>query len=247
MGRAHIGTMGWSYRFWTGNLYPEDHKPDEFLSDYSRHFDTVEVDSTFYRIPNKDTIMKWHDQTPPEFIFSAKFPRAITHEKMLRNCERELTRFLDSVSLLKSKIGPLLMQFPPWFGPDNLLVLDEFLTGLPEEHRFVVEMRNREILNDKLYSVLKDNGVALAIVDPFMVTNKEVTSDFIYIRWEGNRREVKGILGKVEVDRKSEIEKWAENITMFLDTSVEVFGYFSKYYSGYPPNDAKQLLRYILN
>ena len=85
--KVHIGTMGWSYNFWTGNFYPKDLAPENFLSEYAKHFDTVEVDNTFYRIPSKDTVEKWRDQTPPNFLFSAKFPRRITHEKMLRDCE----------------------------------------------------------------------------------------------------------------------------------------------------------------
>lgn len=90
IGKVHIGTMGWSYTFWLGKLYPKECKPEQFLSQYSKHFDTVEVNSTFYRIPYKSTVTKWRDQTPAEFIFSAKFPRVITHEKMLRNCEKRV-------------------------------------------------------------------------------------------------------------------------------------------------------------
>ena len=118
--KVHIGTMGWSYDFWTGNFYPEDTKPDSFLSEYAKHFHTVEVDNTFYRIPNKDTVIKWREQTPPDFLFSAKFPRRITHEKMLRDCEDSAKFFLERISLLEDKLGPLLLQFPYAFKLEHI-------------------------------------------------------------------------------------------------------------------------------
>ena len=102
------------------------------------------------------------------------------------------------------------------------------------------------MLDDELYSLLRENGVALALVDqPFMPMLQTVTADFTYIRWEGDRRKVKGTLGKVEVDRENDIRVWAEKVKKFLDDSVEVFGYFSKYYSGHPPTDAIHLLKFL--
>jgi uncharacterized protein YecE (DUF72 family) len=122
-------------------------------------------------------------------------------------------------------------------------LLRDFLQNLPKKHRYVVEVRNRKLLNDVFYSVLRDNNVVLAWVDsPFMPQISEVTSDFIYIRWIGNRRHVKGTLGRIEVDRKAQIKAWADKITPFLEQETEVFGYFSKYYSGHSPSDAKNLL-----
>jgi uncharacterized protein YecE (DUF72 family) len=117
---------------------------------------------------------------------------------------------------------------------------------LPKNHRYVVEVRNRKLLNEGFYSVLRDNNVVLAWVDsPFMPHISEVTSDFIYVRWEGDRRRVKGTLGKIEVDKKPQIDAWAEKLKPFLEEGTEVFGYFSKYYSGYSPSDAKELLGLI--
>ena len=90
--------MGWSYNFWAGNFYPEGLKAEEFLTEYAKHFKTVEVDSTFYRTPYESTVVKWKKQTPDDFIFSLKFPKVITHEKMLRNCEENVTYFMNRVS-----------------------------------------------------------------------------------------------------------------------------------------------------
>ncbi len=106
-----------------------------------------------------------------------------------------------------------------------------------------VEVRNKELLGKKLYSLLREANAALVLVDePLVQPMEEITADFVYIRWEGERRKVKGTLGKVEVDRTEDTRKWAEKIQKFLDQPIEVFGYFSKYYSGYPPADVKQLL-----
>ena len=106
-----------------------------------------------------------------------------------------------------------------------------------------MEVRNRKLLNESLYSVLRDNNVVLAWVDtPFMPEISEETSDFIYIRWEGDRRKVNGTLSKREVDKTEKIKAWADKIKPFLEKQTEVYGYFSKYYTGYPIADANDLL-----
>jgi len=246
MDKLHIGTMGWSYDFWVGNFYPEGLAREKFLSEYSKHFNTVEVDRTFYGLPFKETILKWKDQIPEDFIFSVKFPRLITHEKMLKNCEEDVKRFIARISLLQGKLGPLLVQLPSKFKPDNIPQLEDFLTKLPKGFHFVVELRNKKLLQDEVYVILKKNGVALALVDhPFMPDIEQITADFVYVRFEGDRRKVKGTLGRVEIDKTNDVRRWAEKIRKFLDHSAEVFGYFSKYYSGNPPTDAKQLLGFL--
>lgn len=246
MSKVHIGTMGWSYSFWTGKLYPTGCKPEEYLTEYSKHFDTVEVDSTFYRIPYKRTVAKWRTQTQPGFIFSAKFPQAITHEKLLVDCEEEVERFLWSISLLKEKAGPLLLQLPPSFKQANTPALKDFLKNMPRGHRVATEFRNREMMSPEVYSILRDNRVSLVFTDhPLPQVTEEVTGDFIYIRCEGDRRKVGGASGRIEVDRTSDIKNLADKITAYTDKSMEVFVYFSKYYSGYPPYDAEQLIRFL--
>jgi uncharacterized protein YecE (DUF72 family) len=242
--KVHIGTMGWSYGFWTGSFYPAGQKPEDYLAEYSKHFDTVEIDNTFYRIPYKSSVAKWRDETPARFIFSAKFPRIVTHVKMLKNCEEEVHEFVERMKQLQDKLGPLLLQFPPKFGIKDISLLKDFLPSLPKGYRFALEVRNKGLLSEKLYSLLKENKVALALLDsPAIPPIEEVTADFVYIRWEGDRKKLDGTLGKVEVDRREDIKKWASKIRQLLDLSVEVFGYFSKFYSGYPPSDAKELLK----
>jgi uncharacterized protein YecE (DUF72 family) len=240
MNSLHVGTMGWSYGFWAGNFYPRGLRPTEFLAEYSKHFGTVEVNNTFYRVPSESTLLKWKEQTPKDFLFSAKFPQVITHRKMLKDCKPETQFFIERISVLQEKVGPLLLQFPPLFGPKEATLLGDFLTNLPKKYRYAVEVRNKKLLGDGLFSLLKENRVALAI-NPLMPEIEQITTDFAYIRWEGDRRKVNGTLGRVEADRTDDIKKWAAKISKFLVETKEVFGYFSKYYSGHPPTDARQL------
>jgi uncharacterized protein YecE (DUF72 family) len=246
MSKLHVGTMGWSHGFWKGSFYPEGLMSKEFLAYYARQFSTVEVDSTFYRIPRTQSVADWKAQTPDDFMFSLKFPQVITHVKMLKDCEEETKVFLERVTLLGEKLGALLLQFSYTFGTKQFPLLRDFLPTLPRKHRYVVEVRNRKLLNHDFYSVLRDHNVALAWADsPFMPQINEATSDFIYVRWVGDRRRVKGTLGRIEVDRKPQINAWAEKLKPFLEEQTAVFGYFSKYYSGYSPSDAQELLDII--
>ncbi len=243
MKRFHIGTMGWSYDFWKGNFYSEGAK--DLLEEYAKNFDSVEMDSTFYRIPSRNTVMKWKEEVPDNFIFSAKFPRKITHIKMLSDCREELDVFLEHMSLLGDKLGPMLLQLPPSFKPEKAEILKDFLSVLPDGYRYAVEIRNKKWLNEEFYDILRNEAVALALIDhPWMPEMNTITADFTYIRWEGDRNKVNGRLGKIERDRSGEIKEWGMKIRDFLDT-VEVYGYFSKTYSGFPPQDVRMLLENI--
>jgi uncharacterized protein YecE (DUF72 family) len=240
----HVGTMGWSYDFWKGSFYPEKLSSNEFLTYYASKIGTVEVDSTFYRIPREQTMLSWKEQTPKDFVFSLKFPQVITHVKMLMNAEDETRFFLERAELLEEKLGPLLLQFPFSFGAKNMPFLEKFLRRLPKTHRYVVEVRNNKLLDNVFYSLLKANNVALAWVDSAtMPLVTEVASDFLYVRWEGDRKTVNGTLGKTEFNRADDTKAWAEKLKPFLDGGIEVFGYFSKYYSGNPTLDIQNFLR----
>jgi len=240
MRNVHVGTMGWSYDFWKGSFYPENLDSSKFLAYYSSKFDTVEVDYTFYRIPRKETVTSWKEQTPKGFVFSLKFPRVITHFNMLKDCEEETRVFLERAELLQEKLGALLLQFPFSFRAERVPLLKEFLENLPKKHRYVVEVRNKQLLNENLYSLLKDNHVALAWVDSVsMRLTTEVTSNFLYARWEGDRKKVNGTLGKTEIDRTKNTNQWTKKLKPFINMQTEVFGYFSKYYSGNPTGDAQ--------
>ncbi len=241
MQSIHLGTIGWSYNFWKGKFYTQKTHAKDYLAYYSTQFNTVEADSTFYRIPTTQTVVNWKQQTPKNFQFSLKFPQVITHIKMLKDCQNETSVFLDRASLLEEKLGPLLLQFPPNFGIEHLPILNIFLEKLPKRHRYVVEVRNNSWLNEEFYSSLKANKTALAWTDrPLMAQISEITADFLYFRWEGDRKKVNGTMGKIEVDRTEDLELVSGSIKPF-ESKMEVFGYFGKYFSGYPPSDVANL------
>src|SRR4030067_3719780 len=246
MDKVHVGTMGWSYNFWRGTFYPSEMRSSEFLNEYSKHFDTVEVDNTFYRIPSMETLENWKKQTPAGFLFSAKFPQNITHRRMLKDCEQDVQFFIERISMFQDKLGPLLLQLPPVFGRKQFDLLRDFLPLLPKKYRCAVEVRNKQLLGSDLFALLRENGVAVTVVvSPFMPEVAELTADFVYVRWEGDRKRGQGELGRVEVDRTNETKKWAGKINGFLEKVGEVFGYFSKYHSGNPPADARQLMEFL--
>jgi len=242
----HVGTMGWSYGFWKGSFYPSDLTSEDFLSFYSKRFDTVEVDSTFYRIPRVQTVIDWKRQAPENFLFSLKFPKKVTHLKMLRDCQEETSVFLERASLLEEKLGAFLLQFPPMFGQEHLPLLRSYLRTLPEGNRYAVEVRNKVLFNDELYALLKEHNVALVWVDATKsLLSTEVTADFLYIRWEGDRKTVSGTIGKREIDRSEQIQQWGDILKALLKRGKPILGYYSKYYSGFPPSDVEDLLKCI--
>ena len=246
MKQLHLGTIGWSYDFWKGNFYPQKTISKDFLGFYSSRFDTVEVDNTFYRIPPSQAVINWKNQTPDGFVFSLKFPRVITHIKMLKDCKAETHLFLERAKLLEQKLGPLLLQFPQNFGVEHFADLAGFLAELPKLNRYVVEVRDKRFFNKEFYTLLRANRVALAWVDsPNIPTIEQVTAEFLYFRWEGDRKKINGTLGKIEADQKDGLGCWAEKLKVNLNKNKEIFGYFGKYYSGYPPSDIEFLLGLI--
>jgi uncharacterized protein YecE (DUF72 family) len=241
MAKLNLGTIGWSYDFWKGPFYPEKTASKNFLAYYSSQFSTVEVDSTFYRIPSEKTVQNWRLQVPDGFCFALKFPQLITHIKALRDCERDTAVFLSRAELLGDKLGPMLLQFPPNFTASRMPDLADYLKKLPKQHRYVVEVRNKSWQTKEFAALLRENEVALAGTEKLGTEIGEATADFLYMRWEGDRKAVNGLKGEIEVDRKADLQAWAEKLKPYLDRGMELFGYFGKYYSGLPPSDAKTL------
>jgi uncharacterized protein YecE (DUF72 family) len=237
--------MGWSYSFWLNNFYSANTKPEKFLEEYSKHFDTVEVNSSFYRVPSVSVLENWKNQALADFLFSVKVPKKVTHEKFAKESFDYLDYFLGNVASLGSKLGPLLFQFPPSFKSDSFDALKNLVSVLPKKYRYSMEVRNQSWFEDRFYDLLGENRIALVMNDsPWLHKLEKVTADFVYFRWEGNRKQIVGTKGTVEKDRTEEIQELAKKIRSFPD-ETEVFGYFSKYFSGHPPTDAKLLLEYL--
>lgn len=246
MEKLYLGTIGFSYSFWRGKFYPNKTASKDYLAYYSSKFNTVEVDSAFYRIPTEQTILNWKKQVPEGFLFSFKFPQVITHVKMLRDCQYDTEVFLNRIKLLRTHLGALLLQFPPNFGVEHLHDLEDYLHKLPKQHRYAIEVRNKSWLNQDFYQILRAINAGLVWADSHIMAEiSEVTADFLYVRWEGDRKKVNGTLGNIEADRKEDLKLVAEKIRPFITKQIEIFGYFGKYYSGYPPSDIVNLKNHL--
>ncbi len=256
---VRLGTCSWSTRDWVGSIYSADTKAADYIAEYARRFNTVEIDSTFYGTPRLSTVEGWRDRTPPEFIFSAKAPQGITHEKFLAGCERELAEFLQTMDVLDSRLGPIVFQFP-YFARKRQVTQDDFLArlapflrNLPKDgHRYVVEVRNKAWLNRRLTDLLGEQDVTLALIDhPWMHRPEQLAridgtaaGGFAYIRWLGDRYAIEKITktwGSHVYDRKADLENWVPIIRKTLENRTPVFGYINSHYSGYAPGDVELL------
>ncbi|CAA9337107.1 MAG: FIG003003: hypothetical protein [uncultured Gemmatimonadetes bacterium] len=246
-----IGTQGWNYTAWVGPFYPEGTKPLEFLRTYAQAFSTVEVDSTFYAIPPAKSVRGWAQRTPDGFLFALKMPQEVTHERRLRDAEAATDEFLDRARELGPKLGPVLVQMGPDFGPDEFAALERFVERLPRDVRFAVEVRQSRWMADavlpRLLSLLESHGAALALSDGKWIPRETMTelaaaptADFHYIRWMGPNRDIVEY-SHLQFDRSGEIRSWAEVLKTIAGRGVSVFGYFNNHFAGHSPANAREL------
>jgi uncharacterized protein YecE (DUF72 family) len=233
-----IGTSTWSQKDWVGNFYPPNTKPSDFLLEYSKRFPTVEIDSTFYAIPRASVVESWYEKTPPDFVFSAKIPKIITHEQLLRESSDTLRVFLNTISGLKEKLGALLIQLPPDFAAtlESVEVMKTFLHSLPtSEFRFALEVRHASWLKEKFFDRLRLTGVALTLTDLPVMTGIQVrTASFMYVRWLGDRRLLSEPFTKLEIDKTADMRAWAKRLRQ--QEGDLLFGYFNNHYAGHSPS-----------
>jgi uncharacterized protein YecE (DUF72 family) len=224
----------------------------EYLTYYATKFDTVEVDSTFYRTPKLSTVQGWEKKTPKGFVFAAKIPQIITHEKVLIDCESEMTEFLRAMDALGEKLGPLLFQFgyfnrKAFVGVNDFLArLVPFLKTVPKDQKFAVEIRNKNWLVPQFVEALRERGVALALIDQVWMPRPAqwfdsldpITTDFTYARWLGDRKGIElqtKVWDKTIVDRRGELSEWAEILGKVHKRKIQIFAYANNHYAGYGP------------
>jgi len=260
MADIRVGTSAFTAAGWEHSFYPEGMKPAEYLSYYATKFNTVEVDSTFYRTPALSTVKGWYAKTPPGFVFAANVPQVITHEKMLVDCDAEFKQFVDAMDLLGEKLGPLLLQFGYFnkaaFRSVNefLARLRPFLANLPKDHKFTVEIRNKNWLVPQFVEALRERGVALALIDqswmpaPAQWFEKfdPTTSNFTYVRWLGDRKGIEQqtkVWEKLIVDREQELTAWARLLEKVYKQNVPIYAYANNHYAGYGPATVEMFRR----
>ena len=230
-----IGTSGWSYAHWRRVFYPESMASNRWLTYYMRYFDTVEVNNSFYKLPNESTFVKWRSEVTPDFLFAVKANRFITHMKKLKNVDDALTVFVERVSNLRRNLGPILFQLPP-----NLKVdarrLSDFLSQLPPRRRYAVEFRNATWLTDEVTQALADRKVAFCIHDLFgEPCPQHVTAPFAYFRFHGHDERYGGSYPK------KILKEYAQEMVTLLGKGKDVYAYFNNDAFGYALKDAVAL------
>jgi len=254
-GKFFIGTSGWVYSHWDGVFYPENLPSKDKLKYFSQHFNTAEINYSFYHLPRLSTYQNWYRQTPQDFIFAVKTSRFITHIKRLKGIKEAWKTFLENASNLKEKLGPVLFQFPPSFSAttENLRRLEELLefTCLKwkfKHLRLAFEFRHKSWcdpkgkqascrVNKKVYNLLKKYKAAWVIANsPSYPKAEEVTCDFVYLRMHGSK-----VLFSSNYTKK-ELEKLSQKIKKWLKTA-DVYVYFNNDAMGYAIENAKKLLK----
>jgi uncharacterized protein YecE (DUF72 family) len=237
---VRIGCSGWNYPHWRGRLYPEGLGTGRWLGRYAELFDTVEVNSTFYRLASPPAVRRWVEDTPREFVFACKASRYLTHIRRLRDMGQGVQRFYEAIEPLvgSGKLGPVLWQLPETFRRDDA-VLRAALEQLPPG-RHCFEFRHESWFHDEVYSALRKHRAALVIGDtperPFQ--SHELTADWTFVRFHHGHRGRRGNYSR------SELEEWAERIADWR-SRVELFAYFNNDWEGFAVENALTLKRLL--
>jgi uncharacterized protein YecE (DUF72 family) len=252
-----LGTSSFTAAGWEGAFYPKGMRSAEYLAFYAEHFHTVEVDSTFYGCPTARTVSNWAARTPEGFIFSVKVPQVITHDKALVDCDAEFAEFVETMTLLGPKLGPMVFQFPlfdKWKIKDRHAFTDRlipFLRKLPVGYKFAIEIRNKNWLDAEFAGALREHKVALVLQDlsympgPNELTQKfdPITADWTYIRWLGDRKGIEKqttTWDKIVVDRTAELSSWVDFCYRIRKRGVLIYAYANNHYAGHAPATVEQ-------
>jgi uncharacterized protein YecE (DUF72 family) len=237
---VRIGCSGWNYDDWRGRLYPEGEPRRRWLGLYAERFSAVEVNTTFYRLPKREAVAAWVDQTPTEFTFAVKASRYLTHVKRLRDVGDGIVRFYERIEPLREagRLGPVLWQLPATFHRDDER-LEMWLQALPAG-RHTIEFRDPSWFAQPVLDALASHEVALTIGDhpqrPFQT--HDATAPWRYVRFHYGAR---GRNGNYSV---TEIDTWARRIAAWR-TTHEVFAFFNNDWEGYAPDNAAALSRQL--
>lgn len=231
----HIGTSGWHYEHWKGPFYPDKSASSQLLGHYGEHFHTVEINNSFYRLPEEESLRNWYESVPGDFIFAVKASRYITHTKKLKDPSETLPPLLSRIEVLRNKLGPILFQLPPgWkINPERLKA---FLEKLPKGHEYAFEFRNSSWFDPAIYEILRDFGAAFCMYHlAGVLSPKEVTAEHVYVRLHGPGRAYQG-----QYDSRA-LSGWAGAFSAWSRQGKEIYCYFDNDEAGYAPQDAMRL------
>jgi uncharacterized protein YecE (DUF72 family) len=249
--QIYVGCSGWSYSSWKGPFYPIDLDNSEWLNYYSHVFDFVEIDSSFYRIPTAFTVKNWLKKTPDNFRFTAKFPKVITHDKRLKNVENELEIFFSQIDPLQEKTSALLIQLPPSLGiVEGLEALREVVPELDNRFRYAVEVRNNSWFQDLAYSFFANNNICMVWSQlAGLRTPPVITTDFLYVRFIGDRRIGEEDFGRIQIDRIAELQYWSDKVKQITENVADrvelAIVAANNHYAGFGPGTANVFRRLL--
>jgi len=244
---VYVGCSGWSYDSWLGHFYPASLESKEFLQYYSHVFDFVEIDSSFYRIPNLFMTKRWATLTPDNFRFAAKFPRSITHENRLADPEKQLRYLFDMMRPLQKKLLALLIQLPPTLtAKEGMKKLEALVHMLDPSFRYTVEVRNKSWFDKTVYKLLSDNNICLAWSQLDTIqTPPELTSDFLYLRFIGDRSIDEKDFGKIQKNRQNELQRWSKELKKLKDKTKYAVVAANNHYAGFGPATANSFRKMV--
>ncbi len=235
-----IGTSGYHYKHWQGPFYSKKISPDEMLDFYSQHFDTVELNNSFYRLPTEAAFDNWRESTPADFVFAVKASRFLTHQKKLKDPEGALENFLPRAARLSTKLGPILFQLPPkWqVNPGRL---ESLLEALPRDHRYAFEFRDLTWIRPEINQLLAKSRAAFCIYELAGYHSPlTITSDFAYVRLHGP------VLEKYQGSYSTgRLHRWAQQVAEWAKYLAAIYIYFDNDQAGYAARNALTLKRMV--
>ncbi len=236
MGKLHVGTSGWTYKHWVGPFYPRGTKQRDFLEYYAQQFDCVELNATFYRLPGEKMVGGWADRTPEGFSFCPKLSRLITHQKRLAGTGDLLQRFLDRLSPLQGKLGPVLIQLPPSlaFEQGPVEEFGQLIGEIAPQWQFALEARHRSWLDEQAVDTLAAHGIGWVIADsgdrfPYQ---EEVTANFVYLRFHGPEE----LYASAYTDEQ--LSNYADKAASWLARGLDVWAMFNNDTEAYAVRNA---------
>ncbi|HEY2905613.1 MAG TPA: DUF72 domain-containing protein [Vicinamibacterales bacterium] len=237
---VRIGCSGWQYRHWRGNFYPAELSSSRWLEYYAERFDTVEINNTFYRLPEAPTFAAWARRVPRGFVYAVKASRYLTHMKKLKDPKEPITRFFTRAKRLRTTFGPVLYQLPPRW-PVNVERFSAFLRALPRGVRHTIEFRDPSWYTDEIFAMLEKHRVALCLHDmQGSASGMRAIGPFVYVRFHG----VQKYSGRYPDET---LERWAEWLAERVKEGRRVYAYFNNDTGGHAPRDAVRLRAMLMD
>lgn len=255
MSSINLGTSSWQFEEWRGVFFPAGLTRPNYLTYYAGHFNSVEVNTTFYGLPRPATLLNWIESVPPGFTFCLKFPRAITHEKRLEDCTQDTLIFLDVLRSLGAAAAPALLQFPPDFTRQiygrRLATYLDWLAGEMSGLRIGVEVRAPDLMTPAFAAYLAERGLAYVLVDRvetidafdfwWSLVEQGKTPPFALIRWIGDDKDGPKGNDALVAPRDAQLDQWSVRLAQLQQTGLDIYGYMHNPYEGHSPASLRRL------